>query len=223
MQLHRLIALLILYSLAICSTQILQEEIPALTTIEEKLVTDIVNAQKDSTNIVCISQQDTHPALTALDWGDNTYMLLDYDTVTKDVFKKLHSTYNLDNKAPLYLVILPSVYNEHRLVNITEEIRAAEPLTKIITICREEVIKEDIPQNIYNIYIFVPVAQGLVFVYDVCKYCDHGIDVIELSNVWTLKSGFRDPLKLVNSFKGSFNGAEIRFGCAQWFPAAYIH
>ena len=192
---------------------------------ESKIVTDLLNGQEFTSNIICICPLDHIDTLTRLHWGHNTQILLDYNDVSEDMIRKANNIYIADNKPSLYLLILPKLHKEQVLMDLIRTVRKVDQIGRIIIMYRKYVDFTDLPRAVYNTYMLTPHDNfdSRFAMFEVCKYCDQGENIIEQSNSWRSNIGFEKPVHLAKSFKGSFSGAQINVGLLYPFGSnAYI-
>ena len=76
-----------------------------------------------------------------------------------------------------------------------------------------------ISKELFNTYLAVVSSDKDVYLlYELCGYCDKGKHQVKFSNSWKFKRGFLNSRKFQSSFKGSFNGANIKIGVKLGVP-----
>ena len=73
-------------------------------------------------------------------------------------------------------------------------------------------------------FYFVPKNPAEVEWYEmweICRFCDDGVDKLEMANVWFADKGFNRPLLFSSSFKNNFYGNGLRMGCRFAKPDIY--
>ena len=185
---------------------------------ELKLLADVITGQNITTNIVCISTPADASNISSLQLGIHSLTVLEYDNVLyydQHVITDLARIHVHDNAAPLYILTPPDSRYVYDSVDTVDAIRTVDQTGRVVIIYPKHVDIDTFPQAIYNVYFLVPDAAVERYgLYEVCRYCRAGEDMVELGNTWRYGAGFRRPLVLGDSFRGSFYGAMLRMGCA---------
>ena len=67
--------------------------------------------------------------------------------------------------------------------------------------------------NFYNTYFITRVGKDVYDLSEVCMFCHQGRDTLKKVNSWTKANRFTSDFKPARSFKGSFHGKVLRYGC----------
>ena len=157
-------------------------------------------------NMVIISSSKGLPNL-AKPLPSTTRVTYDIDTMNPNDLRRAYRNLAKANKQPVYLIVSR---NSSATSTVLSMIRNFDYSNTIL------VFKE--PSTFFNNTYFIrKVNENEFYLNEVCMFCDEGRDTIKVANSWNRSHGFMSNFKLASSFKGTFHGKLIRFGCRSQF------
>ena len=208
---------------------------PPGLSVEEKIVFDITQVRRNDSIVVVTDQGitgfstginsdgssangttlSTSPPITNLQPG----------SLTNQTLEDLKVLNLKQNRNSFYILLLDDQH--HEKIKLVDKIQSVDYQSKIAIIYRKSIDVVGYYKNlgIYNIFMYV--VDNYKFdasyrIYDVCRFCFHGEDKVELVNTWRYKSGFMGPVRFRNSFRGNAYGAPLRMGTYWLKPNIYI-
>ena len=130
-------------------------------------------------------------------------VIYNIDAFTLNDLNFIYGNQTKSNKQPMYLV---SSRNSFAVFTALTLIRMVDHSNTIFAFVQPSMF-------FYNTYYLKRVGEDRFDLSEICMFCDGGRDVVKIVNSWTRADGFTSNFKPARSFKGSFFGKALRYGC----------
>ena len=206
---------------------------------EEELVLDIIKARSDD-NIVLVTDADNIDILerdvTSKNMSDQVPMSpvitrLLTDSISTSILKDLQVLNVKANRQSFYIIMITE---ERRIIPVIRKIQGTDHESKIAIIYSRSFDDGRMQKlyvstiafmyerlRLYNVYIFIKDSTSYK-VYDVCRFCAEGKDLVAMINTWSTKRGFRNSVMFQSSFRGNYHEKIILMGSPYQKPNIHV-
>ena len=169
------------------------------------LIADIIN-KINTADIVIVTSTNFAYKITL-----RHVTVVSFNTVTEEDIDKLKIARLKNNIRPLYFVITEDPWSLYELLTL---IRSGDYSNAIIAFTREfDPLPNNITKDFYNTYTITKLASSEFAFNEVCMFCNGGADIVKSVNKWSPHKSFSKDFKSPVSFKKSFHGKKLRYGC----------
>ena len=195
-------------------------------TSDVAILSDLIYQQEVTNNIaLVIPQHDPHILYLHRPNKSLTFTVISSEEANADALGRLQPESNRYNLQMLYIFLHPYA---DAIYGLIKSIKQADSQVKVAVIYKAKIDVKRVFAALAtnNIYIFNPSSgteEATTYSqYEVCQFCNQGVDVVMLTNTWRPGVGFKHTVRLDDSFKGNFYGATLKMGTLNLKPNIYV-